>query len=115
MRFPYKAKSFSNVQKMFDFLGGNINREVVGEVSATTPTIVAGKGFTLSKTGTGDVTVTFTKPFSVMVATVSVKAGLGRAVQIHPLSTNAALRVLTSNAGAASDEIFSFIAKEAGG
>lgn len=53
---------WSLIRQLQGALGGN--RIIRGTISTTSPSIVAGTGFSISKNGTADVSVTFDEPFS---------------------------------------------------
>lgn len=69
-----QAKMFSaGVQSDW---GGRM-RLIAGTISSTTPTIVSGAGFSLNKTATGTVTVTFDTAYSAAPAVIIVPAYSG--------------------------------------
>lgn len=116
MRFPYRLKDL-NVQKNFDYASRFLFRSVRGRVNTTTPTIVGGKGFTLTRNGAGDVTVTFSQPF---IVTPVVVVGMGETavvlmVKLHavtpPSPTGFRVAILTP-AGVLTDGDFTFIASD---
>lgn len=117
MRFPYRAKDFSNVQKNFDYAQSYLARSVRGAIDTTTTTILRGSGFTVAKTGAGDVTVSFNRPFAV---TPVIVVGMGESAfngdaKLHsgtaPSGTGFRVAVLTFG-GVLTDGIFDFIAIE---
>lgn len=90
-------------------------RIVRGIINTTTPSIDAGSGFTVSRNGTGDVTISYSTAFSA-VPSVSADIAtdvLGRQAQLAQSSNNTAsqTRVRTvDGANAATEAIFHFIA-----
>lgn len=71
---------------------------VRGRIDTTGPSILQGKGFTVSSNGTADVTVTFTRPFSAIpsvTATVDrTVGGTGRIVTLNAAPTTSTARFL---------------------
>jgi hypothetical protein len=80
---------------------------------AGAPRLDSGSGFTLSRNGTGDVTVNFSTAFGsapAVIANCEVVAGtLNRSAVVSTVTTSS-FRIQTYNAGAASDEEVDFLA-----
>lgn len=90
-------------------------RIIRGQIDSTAPTINYGSGFTIVKNSTGDVTITFTTPFSAAPAFVVGPYTEGvswRFAEMNlSLPTTSTARVgLKAEAGGAVDGHFDFIA-----
>ena len=86
-------------------------RAVCGRVNtASAGTILDGSGFTITRNGTGDLTVTFSTPFSSVPVVVATSEWNETWVDAAN-QTVSAVRVLLADAtGTAKDGIFNFIA-----
>ncbi len=119
MRFPYKASSFQNIQKNFDFLSRFIRNSVSGTIDTSgSGSIIRGTGFKITRNATGDVTVDLDRPLSV-VPVIRVSAGETSAyytVKLYGGSTRtkSSFRVLcfVTNTTASQDGIFDFTVEE---
>jgi hypothetical protein len=87
-------------------------RIVRGIVNTTTPTIVAGAGFSVAKNGTGDVTITFDDAFSAAPSVNATPVGVNEArAQNRNTPTTADCRIVGRNsAGTIAETEFSFTA-----
>lgn len=86
-------------------------RLVRGRINTTSPTILKGTGFSVSRTGTGLVTVTFDVAFSDDPAILLTKgggtAGMGTS---NSVSTTSFQAIITNDAGVGADSTFNFLA-----
>jgi hypothetical protein len=86
----------------------------VGRINTTTPSIEAGSGFTIVKNGTGDVTITFARPFTPYPCVKAMARGLSPIVEVReiaaPTPTTVQLGVYLWSSGAAVDGTFNFSA-----
>lgn len=74
--------------------------------------ITSGKGFTITRNGTGDVTVNFTRAFAVAPTVVSEigSATLGKQSQVSTVAAGSARVLVADASNSAADGTFAFIA-----
>jgi hypothetical protein len=92
--------------------GGEENLRIIRGVISSTGTILAGSGFSASRTGTGAYTVTFSNSFTALPAvTATVQSGLSRLVTCTNVGNSSAqFRTYVSSTEALADLQFHFIA-----
>jgi hypothetical protein len=93
--------------------GGEILRILRGRIDTTTPgTILQGTGFTLTRNGLGDVTVTFSTAFSAtpVVIVVAEDVSQGSVVKINSVASGSVRLVRFLTNLTAADGILHFIA-----
>lgn len=91
--------------------GGIEDLYIIRGVVSSTGAILAGTGFTVSHTGTGLYTITFTTAFSAMPAvTVTPQSGLGRIATCTSVGAGSTGIDTRDTSGTATDNQFNFIA-----
>jgi hypothetical protein len=113
---PTSAANFNHMEQgIYDAVRGQAEdalRVVRGHIGAAGG-VAAGVGFTITKNGTGDYTITFTTPFSAEPTVApAVQGGAGQVASVNNgrAVNSGAVSVLTASGGVATDLNWHFIA-----